>query len=197
LIGSITNELNKCRAQSSHLLSQQSNNGVTQSEENENRRKEVEHAYHLMKAKDHELKLLRDQQDRTMKLLYTCTQQRDLLVNDNRLLRDELDNLYKRWNNGGNNEGNNGGNGIIGGNGDIGRVMTNGSKSEITPTSLLNAFGNNHQTSPALDKNKIFVSANRRSSRVISSESRHQVINARTSAKKNNSIISSYNSRTY
>ena len=47
--------------------------------------------------KDEELRLLQQQHEKAMKLLATCTKQRDLLSEDNRLLKIELDNLYHTW----------------------------------------------------------------------------------------------------
>ena len=58
-------------------------------------RNQVDHLQALMSSKDAELRLLHAQQDRTMKLLETCTQRRDVLAEDNRLLRDELNSVLR------------------------------------------------------------------------------------------------------
>lgn len=60
-------------------------------------RNQVDHMQATMSSKDAELRLLHAQQDRTMKLLDTCTQRRDLLKEDNRLLREELNGLLRAW----------------------------------------------------------------------------------------------------
>lgn len=188
--GDVLNELNIVRTRSTHLMSQVSENEARHTQEQEQdiaRRREVEQVFHLLRAKDNELVLLRDQQDRTMTLLNTCTQQRDLLVNDNRMLRNELDNLLKRFNyDGGRHDG---GTGV--------RVDVPRVREEKTwvqqPSSLAQNLSDFSKTldlknnaSPATAK-KIFCSANRRSSRVNASESSYQVINAKTSARKKKS----------
>ena len=90
----IMNELNVVRTRMTHL--QGANMEVT--EEEEERRVVLSRTRTMLQSKDNELRLLRDQQDRTMTLLHTCTEQRDLLVNDNRMLRQELDQLLRRLN---------------------------------------------------------------------------------------------------
>ena len=62
-------------------------------------RNQVDHMQATMSSKDAELRLLHAQQDRTMNLLDTCTKRRDLLAEDNRLLRDELNGLLRMWEN--------------------------------------------------------------------------------------------------
>jgi len=193
--GDVLNELNIVRTRSTHLMSQVSENEARHTQEQEQdvaRRREVEQVFHLLRAKDNELVLLRDQQDRTMNLLNTCTQQRDLLVNDNRMLRNELDNLLKRFNYDGGGGG--GGGPHDGGTGvrvDLPRVREE--KTWVQqPSGLAQNLSDFSKTldlnhaSPATEK-KIFCSANRRSSRVNASESSYQVINVKTSARKKKS----------
>ena len=118
----IVNELNIVRTQSAHLMAanQQTTHdkdqhrieiqrakalvqakdeevGLLRNQQDQHRM-DIQRAKALVQAKDEEVGLLRDQQDRTMSLLNTCTQQRDLLVEDNRMLRQELDQILRRFN---------------------------------------------------------------------------------------------------
>ena len=177
----VMNELNVFRAQSTHLMSEMSQKSL----------EDQAKAFALVRSKDNELILLRDQQDRTMKLLSTCTQQRDLLVDDNRLLRQELDDLLRRFNyNGGSGDMNEHRSQKGGGTLVAAAAAANVQAAAVVPVaphpavpsiSLSQMYSSSpRQSSPP--KSKIFVSSNRRSSRVNSSESSWQVINARTSA---------------
>ena len=162
-------------------------------EEEEERRVELSRTRAMLQSKDNELRLLRDQQDRTMTLLHTCTEQRDLLVSDNRMLRQELDQLLRRLNY------------------DVDdqllqpRLPLSSSSSSVTaarPPTVQRSPPSAAKSSPSLRRStpvsrsspatrsspadssppKIFVSTNRRGTFVNPRDSRFQVINTKTSA---------------
>ena len=175
----IVNELSIVKTKAAHLISQQTH-------ESESASQELQRTRAALGQKSEELGLLRDQQDRTMSLLNTCTQQRDLLVEDNRMLRQELDQLLRRFHYNTSKNNDNG----INSDGSSTRSANNQRRSPKKMSSVSSPprpqgvpndlWSASLRGKPSPDK--IFVSSNRRGSTVNPKESSYQVHNMKTSA---------------